>query len=334
VTPETTAAVADAFGLGTVTQPPAPVTGGLSHLLFRVETTGGTWAVKQLNRSREDWWLADYLVAADVELAAHRHGIALPRPVPPREPAAPLLADLPVGPGGAPVSFLVRAWVDGTPLPDGLPHAAPVLEWAGRTLAALHALPLAASPPAHGPHPAAEWAEWLAGAPADVPASFPGEVAAFLPDVARAHDLVTAALAARPAPVLTHRDVRPDNVLLTPAGPVLVDWDGAGPDYPDWETARTALAFAGLDDREAFRRVLRAYAAAGGHPVPAAPETFAGMIGQQLGGAAFLLWRALGHRPATPAERTAAYAHTLTYLTRLRASLTRLDTWTTWPAAL
>ena len=57
-------------------------------------------------------------------------------------------------------------------------------------------------------------------------------------------------------PVSTHRDVKPDNVLKTPAGPLLVDWDGAGPDHAEWELTWAALHFSDLgENRAAFNTV-------------------------------------------------------------------------------
>ena len=48
------------------------------------------------------------------------------------------------------------------------------------------------------------------------------------------------------------------------------------------------------------------------------------------GGAALQLWRALGHRPVTAAERAAAHDHTMEFLTDLRTSLKQLDRWAHW----
>lgn len=306
--------VAAAFGLGDVVEPWTPVAGGRAHLVWRLRTSRGTWAVKRLNRSREDWWMRDYLVSARIQLDAYDRGVPMPRPIHPLEPAAPLLADVAVGDGIA--SFLVHEWHDGGPLTSD------VSEWVGTTLASLHrrTAEAAAIPP---PHPVEEWREWLD----EVPSDFTEAVRAYLPDIAEAR-----AIATEPhdfTPVDTHRDVKPDNVLQTPAGPVLLDWDGAGPDFAEWELTRAAVHFSRLgEDRTAFDRVISACESAGGHRPPPSPASFAGLLRVYLGGAAWMVWRALGHRPVTPAERAAAHPHALELLADLRTSLTRLDAWT------
>lgn len=58
--------------------------------------------------------------------------------------------------------------------------------------------------------------------------------------------------------VMTHRDVEPWNVLVTSSGPVLIDWDPAGPDSASLEACHAAYAFSAVD------RTLAAYRAAGG----------------------------------------------------------------------
>ncbi|MGW4109673.1 phosphotransferase family protein [Actinosynnema sp. NPDC004786] len=308
------AAVAAAFGLGDVVEPWTPAAGGRAHLVWRLRTTRGTWAVKRLNRSREDWWMRDYLVAAEIQLRAHARGFPMPRPVHPLDPVAPLLADVRVG--DEVHSHLVHEWHEGVPPTDD------VSAWVGGILAALHGLPAGGRPEGR-PHPVEEWREWLDEAPGD----FTDAVRAYLPDIARARELAadTGGLTA----VGTHRDVKPDNVLRTATGPLLLDWDGAGPDYAEWELTRAALHFSRLgEDRAAFDRVIESYERAGGHRPPASPTSFAGLLRTYLGGAAWMVWRALGHRPVTPPERSAAHAHALELLADLRTSLARLDDWT------
>ncbi|WP_181320186.1 phosphotransferase family protein [Saccharothrix carnea] len=310
------AAVAAAFGLGDVAEPWVPVAGGRSHLVWRLRTSRGTWAVKRLNRSREDWWMRDYLVSAQVQLDAWERGFPMPRPVHPLEPAAPLLAD--VRAGDDVESYLVHEWHDGGPATED------VSAWVGTTLAALHDLPAGPAPEDSPPHPVEEWREWLDEAPND----FTSAVRAYLPDIAEARALVTAT--AGLTPVNTHRDVKPDNVLQTSRGPLLLDWDGAGPEYAEWELTRAAVYFSDLgQDRSAFDRVITSYETAGGRRPPASPASFAGLLDVYLRGAAWMVWRALGHRPVTPPERAAAHTHALELLSDLRTSLTNLDTWTT-----
>ncbi|MFT7835174.1 phosphotransferase [Saccharothrix sp. BKS2] len=304
-------AVAAAFGLGGAISW-EPVTGGRSHLVWRLRTTRGEWAVKRLNRSREDWWLRDHVVSAEVQLEAWERGLPMPRPVHPLTPAAPLLADV------GEHSYVAHEWCGGRPL------AGDVTEWVGRTLAALHDLP-ARGTPGWAPHPVAEWLTWLD----EAPGPFTDRVRAHLPDIARA--VAAGADTAGLTPVGSHRDVKPDNVLVTARGPLLLDWDGAGPEYAEWELTRAAVHFSGRgEDRAAFTRVISSYQAVTGRRPPADPSAFAGLLQVYLGGAAWMVWRALGHRPVTDAERAAAGPHALELLADLRVALGRLDEWVDW----
>lgn len=303
--------VAAAFGLGGAISW-EPVTGGRAHLVWRLRTSRGEWAVKRLNRSPEDWWLREYLDAAEVQLAAWEKGLPMPRPVHPLSPAAPLLAEV------GEHSYLVHEWCEGVPLTGD------ASVWVGGTLAALHTLP-ARGTPGWRPHPVDEWRSWLDEAPGE----FTDAVRAYLPDVAETVGL--GADTSGLTPVGSHRDVKPDNVLVTARGPVLLDWDGAGPEYAEWELVRAAVHFSGGgEDRGAFDRVVSSYEAVTGRRPPADPASFAGLLWRYLGGAAWMVWRALGHRPVTAAERAAAEPHALELLADLRTALSRLDDWVAW----
>lgn len=64
---------------------------------------------------------------------------------------------------------------------------------------------------------------------------------------------------------LVHRDLHPENVLLGPAGPVLIDWTNAGSGDPAMDVALTWLIMAtsaGLPGRILARRFLRSAGAA------------------------------------------------------------------------
>lgn len=290
--------------------------------MWRLRTTTGEWAVKQLNRSHEQWWIRDFEIAAAVEQSAWAGGIPMPRPVP------PALLDVTVD--GRPISVQVHEWRAGGPVDTTDPA---VQTWIGRTMAAVHALSGPAPAADIATHEPAEWRAWLDDAPPSE-ADLVQRVRERLPEIVRARDFAdrsAAELGPSLTPVFTHRDVRPDNMVMTAAGPVLLDWDGAGVEHAEWEAVRSALECsrpaAGQDpDRTAFRRILTGY----GRDLPPVPAAFGGLVRGQLRAAAWLLWRALGHRPVTPAERERSRTTLRDTLTAMDTALTRIPEWTTW----
>ncbi|GIE82203.1 hypothetical protein Aph02nite_81530 [Actinoplanes philippinensis] len=171
-------------------------------------------------------------------------------------------------------------------------------------------------------YPLSSWHEWLD----EQDIAFTREVREHLPTVAAALDHL-----ARPGPPLTtvasHRDVKPDNVLLTADGPMLLDWDSAGPEIAEHEILRSAPAM-GFEARRAFERTITAYLRAGGRPLPADPAVFHGIVDAQLQTAEWLLWRALGHRGDGPGERARAAGECLARLRGAAKSLRRIPEWT------
>jgi hypothetical protein len=121
--------------------------------------------------------------------------------------------------------------------------------------------------------------------------------------------------------------VEPWNVLITGAGPVLVDWDGAGPDSAGLELAHAAVEFAGsgrpAPDADAVRRTVRAYAEHGGM-VPTGPDVLVRRVGLLLGRLAGRLRMSLGEEPAGPHDPAAVEARIGERLAGLHAFTERI----------
>jgi Ser/Thr protein kinase RdoA (MazF antagonist) len=310
--------VAAAFDVGRPTAPLARVDGGISHAVFRLQTTTGRYAAKRLNVVAERWWWDTYHAAARVEQAAAADGVSMPERLPPRVAVLDL--------DGVRHHWQLHRWR------AGLHPTEPdddVADWTGATLAVLHRRrsgdDLAARPALY---PLDSWHGWLDGHDTD----FTRRLRRHLPTVAAALELLS-----RPGPPLTpvasHRDIKPDNVLLTAAGPILIDWDSAGPDIAEHELLRSALAM-GFERQRPFARTIAAYRRAGGRPIPADPALFHGIVEAQVHTAEWLLWRALGHRGDDPAGQAQAATACLARLRGAAKSLRRIPEWAGWLAEL
>ncbi|GAB2580633.1 hypothetical protein Aab01nite_57280 [Paractinoplanes abujensis] len=279
--------VAAAFGL-------EAVRGGLVPLSFRssrtwrLDTADGSVLVKHV---AAEGWLEGFAAAMEFEGAAGRAGVAVPRRLEPVVAAVGVAASV-EGLG------LVRAyeWVDGRELDDN----DDVSEWLGDTLARLHSIA-----PVGGGGGVPEWyrlgdrelwAGWLA-AGERAGKVWAGVLRERLDVIVEAGRWVERGLADAGDFVMTHRDVEPWNVMVAAGGPVLIDWDMAGPDSAGLEAAQAMVEFArrgtAVPDPDLVRRIKQSYVAGGG-TVYEGPYVLARRVGLRLGRLAERLRMSLG----------------------------------------
>src|SRR5438046_1308742 len=116
---ETLAAISALFALGTPLTPAEPVSGGLSHRVWRVETDRGTFAIKQMNRDpAPPDYVAWYDRAFSLEMAAFDAGIPMPGPIPVAATGR-CLAEI-AREGEPTLTVRVHEWVDGEALQGGI----------------------------------------------------------------------------------------------------------------------------------------------------------------------------------------------------------------------
>ena len=84
--------------------------------------------------------------------------------------------------------------------------------------------------------------------------------------------------------VTSHLDLRPENVLVRPDGPVLLDWDNAGPISAERELARAVYVWSGGNqvNTGSARRLARAYRRAGGKATIKGPQSFSMLFATDL----------------------------------------------------
>lgn len=224
------------LGLGAVIEEPQPLTGGLLHRVWRVKTVGGDCVVKAINPE---------IAARDGAIQrienGERVGAALSGVVP---AVAAMAFD------GRRLHALDGRWYAVYPWVDGRAAFPPDITAAhcaavGDALGRMHRANLAV--PGVEPEPAPpidiDWPGLLALAPADAAwyngfrASLPKLIA--WTDAAREADALDA-----DAPVLSHRDLDPKNVLWRGLCPALIDWEAAGYVRPRRELVEVALYWA------------------------------------------------------------------------------------------
>jgi Ser/Thr protein kinase RdoA (MazF antagonist) len=281
--------VAAAFGLGRPTGPLTPLTFRSSQT-WTIKTPDGRLLIKHV--PAEDW-RDDFARAMRFEEQALAAGIAMGRPVLPPTPALGCAVEV-EGLG------LLRAyeWIDGRPLAD----TDDVSAWLGRTLATLHRIEpagtSAGAPNWYRMHEPDLWAGWLReGERLGKP--WAPALRDRMADILSAANWVERVFVQADDLVMTHRDLEPWNVLMTGDGPVLIDWDVAGPDSARLEAAQATLSFstrAGLPDPAVVRRTVQAYVDNGGAAF-SGEDVVVRRVGLRLGRLAERLRMSLGQQP-------------------------------------
>ena len=234
-------AVSAAFRLGSPTDAPAFVVRTLSSNVWRLNTTEGSWALKE-PLGRPDAARFDEVFA--LETAAAAAAIRLPRPVAADDGHA--LVELP---GGSGSSVGVRAWEWVELSPIATPAPAHEVAQLGAALARLHMLP---SPPDARPfHP------WYCETPSDTAWDDLARAAlALAADAPWASTFLGAlddvrglsALARQHPPTSRstwcHFDLLPQNCGTDEHGDVVIlDWDDAAPGDPSRELGTVVVAW-------------------------------------------------------------------------------------------
>ncbi|WP_371406784.1 aminoglycoside phosphotransferase family protein [Kribbella sp. NBC_00662] len=253
-----------AFGLG-------EADGGLVHFrrggadVWRLETSRGTYFVKGYFPGSDEQLIDQLAVAMAFEREARTAGVNMPEPVAPIDPVLDWLTRI------EDRLFRVYRWI------EHRTDDRDVSTWLGRTMADIHQLqPL-------GPIGLPEWwraaiqspqtwKDWFANARGrDMPWAdlcTPG-----LPHILAATERITELLDVAPDIVTTHGDFKTHNIVMSPTGPVLVDWDSVRTDSAALEAARVAYIF-GAGDPEQINKILTAYVEAGGELAWPGPDLF------------------------------------------------------------
>ncbi|MBO0883027.1 MAG: phosphotransferase, partial [Mycobacterium sp.] len=217
------AAVSERYGLGTAEAITSAHRGAMGQI-WRLVTSRGVFAVKEF------FWGADEAAAAreaDFCRRATAAGVRAPGCI--RATSGSLTALV----GGKTVR--VYEWVDGETVEKPTGELA---RWAAHTMAVLHSLEYPADgqvvDPWYAAIPEIEEFAALAAQARSIQLAWGDVRDNALPRIDR---LVRSLPDDQPnsVPIYCHRDMNPQNILLTSDGPCLVDWDDAGPAYPERE---------------------------------------------------------------------------------------------------
>lgn len=241
------------------------VQGKASSSVYRLDTDQGSFAVKELSRERD--WTFSHDNVLRFERAAFSAGVPMPEPI------------------SADAEVLVHRWVEGDEVPEEPVSRAFAVE-VGEILARIHALGVNWTHTSVNDPAPRDWRE-LARRAAATDQPWADELAGTVDALLAIADFVDSC--ERPGPVvLTHRDIRPWNLLARDGRPVVLDWELSGSLDLASELGSTALSLSkgrGFDriDAAVFRSVLDGYVAGGGALPPSGPSWFVFMISGWLG---------------------------------------------------
>lgn len=268
--------IAETYALGAGPWTMTPVTRGALGQIWKLSGNGASWAMKELLFGCDEEQVGR---EAALREAAEKVGIASPRLFPNRDGA--YVSQLAPSSGGSYVKLY--DWIDGKEADASDPD---ILDWFGRTMALLHrAGEGAITTPNAWYEQCPQDTDWKTLLAEVRRAGLPWaeELGRFL--ATSAAELAHWVSPADPGDLVTsHLDLQPQNVLVGPDGPVLLDWDNAGPTSAERELARAVFVWSGGNrlNTDSARRLVRAYRSAGGRSVIKSPHSFSMLFATAL----------------------------------------------------
>lgn len=261
------------------------VSGGLLNRLWKLTTDRGVFAVKELNLDRD--WTCDHEAVLELERAAFSAGVPMPEPVPDSDRCAVAVLE-----NGA--SVLVHRWVDGRPVPTDAPITESLARGIGSALAAIHRLGLDWHKFEHEHNPLPDEDEWrsLADRARAAGLVWADDLANAAPTLHEVRQRVEETVARNDPLVLCHRDINQKNLLDLDGGPIILDWEAAGPTFigSDLGGCLNMAIHENELGRSVASALLDAYVDAGG----SVPEVGIHWLVQPMaGGVWFLRWNVL-----------------------------------------
>lgn len=322
-----------ACGLGKLLAEPQTVSGGLIHRMWRLTTTQGSFAVKQLNPAImckpgiQDAYRLSERIATDMAV----HGIPAVTALSYQGDTLQIIDN---------EHYLLYPWMSGEVLPI-LPPDPIRAHLIGNILGRMHTL--------HLSYPEITSLQWehfheddwemLAFQAVDQELSWAYPVYAALPKLLEwcrwyeeAGEMLGRSL------VVSHRDLNQKNILWSNAtgvaSPYLIDWEAAGLINPTVELAAVALCWSGLDTgemrEETFTAVMDGYVQAGGTVYDPGITAIYGFMGTLLGWLLFNMRRSLGEAIADEEERELGTREAKQTLAMLRYLANHAEIWAGW----
>ena len=321
------------FQLGEPIYTPQAVQGGMLHRLWRLQTTRGVFAIKQLNPviMRKAGIRDAYRLTERIAEAMSVRGV----------PAAVALKG--EGDGGTVqeignATYIVYDWIEGETL--SVQAVEPERTYLiGTILARMHGLSQQDFPELELPDEEAfsedEW-DMLTFQASDRDIPWTQQVRNALPLLIEWSKLATEAskILSRTS-VISHRDLDQKNVIWQDVlSPVVIDWEASGLTNPSMDVVGAALYWSGQNVQppreESFHALLEGYVKSGGVIHDSGIVALHGVIGNWLGWLLFNMHRSLGESVNSEEERQLGMRETTRTLSTLRALATNAEMWAHW----
>lgn len=304
------------------------VTGGFVHRIWRLHTTRGSYAIKQLNSIIMQYPNIYETYRTSERIAAAMYAEGVPAVVALKgndNDTLHIIED---------DAFQLYNWIDGTML-SSQPVEPERARLIGTTLARMHSLHQSFPeliPPDWEPFSDDEW-DMLTFQAADRGLSWAQRVRNALPRItewsqweSQAGEILEKTL------VVSHRDVNQKNVLWQDIQTfAILDWESAGLINPTMELVGAALSWSGLvrgmPDEASFNALLEGYIASGGIIRDTGLTAIHGVLGNWLYWLHFNMSRSFADAEQ---ERQVSQSETLQTLTLLYALANHAETWASW----